>query len=74
MARRIPVPIWCAMLDLQPVLYSPRREAWTLTLDGRWLPADYAECMHSGTALSRALFDRLFPDLPPLPKDAFKQD
>lgn len=46
------------------------REAWVLHDD--WVPINHASHGNAVSELSKAEFDQLFPDVPPLPQAAFK--
>ena len=47
------------------------REAWVLHPDG-WVEINHASHDNAVRELSKADFEKLFPDVPPLPPQAFK--
>ena len=48
-------------------------EAWWVPAPGgRWRKADLPDICNNAHVISKQTFERLFPDLPPLPKGAFK--
>jgi hypothetical protein len=69
--QTIKVPVFCARLDYQPVRYTIS-EAWWIPEDGMpWREIDPAATMHDGAMMTNQQFKKMFPRLPPLPKDAF---
>ena len=55
-----------------PVRYIIPTEAWGYDdIDG-WARIHPAELAHNGRMLSRQQFERQWPNLPPLPDEAFK--
>lgn len=60
-----------AMLDGKPVRYNHRTEAWWCAND-EWRPIPIAEVGVAATVLTEKDFNTFFPDLPPLPPEAFK--
>jgi hypothetical protein len=65
-----PAELRCAILDDLPVRYHrQRKEAWVC--DGAWRPLAYAELFQARLMTNRD-FDKLFPRLPALPKNAFR--
>jgi hypothetical protein len=53
-----------------PAFWSPG-EAWAL-VRGSWMRVHSADVGNSGRVLDAAAFDAKFPDLPPLPTEAFQ--
>jgi hypothetical protein len=59
--------------DGNAVRYSsePPFEAWWY-VDGRgWLDLNHADAMHNAKVMTEAEYLRMFPDLSPLPEEAF---
>jgi len=56
--------------DDLPVFYT-HRESWAF-VHGSWMSVDPAEVHRDGHVLSDKAFAARFPNLPPLPDDAFR--
>ncbi len=67
-----PIRISFATLDFRLARYT-LSESWWIPREGEWWRrADYADVMHNASVLTEARFKMIFPDLPPLPKAAFR--
>lgn len=54
------------------ILYTSR-EVWVFSPQIKhWVPMHPARPMHPGAVLTKMEFERVFPDLPPLPEGAFE--
>jgi hypothetical protein len=51
---------------------SDGREAWVYTEGGGWKEINAASHGMNSQPLSKEVFDKCFPDTPPLPPEAFK--
>jgi hypothetical protein len=56
--------------DGRPVFYT-HREAWVFALDS-WVRVESVEVSLDGQPLSEKAFAARFPNLPPLPEEAFQ--
>jgi hypothetical protein len=63
-------PILLEWDDL-PALYT-HRESWAF-VRGSWMSVDPAEVYRDGRLISEKAFAARFPNLPPLPEEAFQQ-
>jgi hypothetical protein len=59
-----------AILDDAPVRYNDS-EAWEF-VGGQWKPLHIADAHHKAKVSSEESFNKLFPQLPPLPTTAFQ--
>jgi hypothetical protein len=66
----IPAEIKFGMLDGNAVRFTSR-EAWWL-VDGVWRPISPGEVLLNAAVMREARYDQFFPEVPPLPREAFK--
>ncbi|NVO13888.1 MAG: hypothetical protein HXX10_07615 [Rhodoplanes sp.] len=55
--------------DDSPVLLG-ETEAWTIAFE-KWTRMDHTEAFANARLLSKSDFEEMYPDLPPLPAEAF---
>jgi hypothetical protein len=55
-----------------PAYWSPR-EAWVFS-KGQWKERNSSDVGHAGRVVSEAVFAHMFPNLPPLPDEAFRSE
>lgn len=61
-----------AYLDGRPARYT-LSESWWIPREGeRWRRADHADVMHNASVKTKRDFEKVFPKLPRLPKEAFR--
>ena len=59
-------------LELAAIRWT-QTEGWQFsTASETWVPLHPAEAVENGSPLTKAEFEKMFPNLPDLPKDAFK--
>jgi hypothetical protein len=58
--------------ESNPVRFTDT-EAWVFQHDDVWQQVNPAEVLNSAAVLTEAQFQKNFPKLPPLPKEAFKE-
>jgi hypothetical protein len=55
------------------VRLEPSGEAWLFNeIKKEWVPMNAADAMSKARLLTEAEFNEMYPDLPPLPTEAFK--
>jgi hypothetical protein len=58
--------------EYRPAYYTPR-EAWAF-FNGDWKRVSAVDVAHSARVVSEAEFAAMYPNLPPLPDEAFRSE